>query len=80
MREVVEEIGDCIRVTVYNVVDNSIAIISLLQENPRMSAQKLAEKLSVTERTVQRNIKELQKTRKIKRVVPDKAGLWEIVS
>ena len=51
-----------------NVVDNNA-------EN----ASKLAKKLSVTTRTIQRDLAKLQKKGKIVHVGPDKGGHWEVI-
>ena len=51
-------------------------LISLIQENPKISLSKMAKELNVTSRVIERIIRN---SNKIKRVGPDKGGHWEIV-
>ena len=54
-------------------------IVVLLAENPNIGFEELAEKLSVSRRTVASDISALKKKYVIQRVGSDKNGQWEIV-
>ena len=53
-------------------------ILNFLTENPNLTAQELATKLSKTTRTIERNIKELREKGIITRLGSDKTGSWQI--
>ena len=53
-------------------------LIDLLKENPACSRKDLAEKLSVNESAVQKRLDTLRNRGLIRRVGPDKGGLWEV--
>ena len=61
-----------------NVVENEQKTLALLKENNTLSAKEIANKLKITERTIQRYIKKLQEKKLIKRIGPAKGGYWEI--
>ena len=63
---------------VENVVENEQKTLALLKENNTLSAKEIANKLKITERTIQRYIKKLQEKKLIKRIGPAKGGYWEI--
>ncbi|MFA6804169.1 MAG: ATP-binding protein [Candidatus Methanomethylophilaceae archaeon] len=54
-------------------------IISLISENPGMSAISMAESLNVSERTVRRNLSKLISAGVVMRIGSDKSGSWSIV-
>ena len=54
------------------------AIISLLTENPRFTAQQLSENIGISKRRIESNIKVLREMNKIKRIGSDKSGYWEV--
>ncbi len=54
-------------------------IVVLLAENPSIGFEELAEKLSVSRRTVASDISALKKNNVIQRVGSDKNGQWKIV-
>lgn len=54
-------------------------ILSLIRENHKISASKIAEILLITSRTTQRDLTVLKEKNIIKRVGPDKGGHWEII-
>ena len=62
-----------------NVVENEQKTLALLKENNTLSAKEIANKLKITERTIQRYIKKLQEKKLIKRIGPAKGGYWEII-
>ena len=55
------------------------AIISVLAENPRFTAQQLSENIGISKRRIESNIKVLREVNKIKRIGSDKSGYWEVV-
>ncbi|PIV62124.1 MAG: hypothetical protein COS14_02765, partial [Bacteroidetes bacterium CG02_land_8_20_14_3_00_31_25] len=57
---------------------NEQKTLALLKENNTLSAKEIANKLKITERTIQRYIKKLQEKKLIKRIGPAKGGYWEI--
>jgi ATP-dependent DNA helicase RecG len=56
------------------------SIIELIAKNPRITYTELAEMLSVTRKTIQRNLVKLQETEKVRRIGNNKTGHWEIIS
>lgn len=54
-------------------------ILSMIRENHKISASKIAEILSITSRTTQWDLTVLREKNIIKRVGPDKGGYWEIL-
>jgi ATP-dependent DNA helicase RecG len=54
-------------------------ICAQLKVNPNLSYDEIAEKLSISRRTVSRDMKELQESGKIKRVGNNRNGYWEVV-
>jgi ATP-dependent DNA helicase RecG len=60
-------------------VKTRVKIISLIKENPLITIPKLAEKIGLTVKGIEWNIKKLKEDGKLKRVGPPKGGYWEIV-
>jgi len=58
---------------------SSEKILNILQEQDRISAKELAEKLGISSRAVEKNIMKLKEKGLLKRVGPDKGGYWEII-
>ncbi|WP_440994019.1 winged helix-turn-helix transcriptional regulator [Cysteiniphilum litorale] len=56
----------------------SEAIILLLQHNPQLTRQQLAEVMGKDIRTIGRAISKLQQTNQLKRIGSDKTGYWEV--
>ncbi len=65
---------------VESVVENETKILSLLKANNTLSAKELSIKLGLTERTVQRYLRQLTARNLLKRIGPDKGGHWKIIS
>lgn len=63
---------------VENVVENEKKIVELIRSNPKYSAKQISELLGLTQRTVQRYLKELQDKNIIERIGPAKGGYWQI--
>ncbi|WP_151194105.1 winged helix-turn-helix transcriptional regulator [Cysteiniphilum sp. JM-1] len=56
----------------------SEAIILLLQHNPQLTRQQLAEVMGKDIRTIGRAISKLQQANQLKRIGSDKTGYWEV--
>ncbi|CAG1006102.1 hypothetical protein METP2_03723 [Methanosarcinales archaeon] len=54
-------------------------IILLIKENPAISANEIAEKMGLSSRAIEMQIAKLKKDNIIKRIGPDKGGIWEVV-
>jgi len=53
-------------------------IILLIKENPAISANEIAEKMGLSSRAIEMQIAKLKKDNIIKRIGPDKGGMWEV--
>ena len=58
--------------------EKKVLIYKMLQEEPTISAESIAQKLGVNKRTIERNIKELRESRYIERVGGTR-GCWKIL-
>ena len=54
-------------------------IITLIAENPNITAQEIADKMNFTKRKIEYNIKILKEKGFIKRIGSDKTGHWQII-
>lgn len=54
-------------------------MIELLIENPSITSVKLAEKIGVTKRTIERTFKSLQEKKMIERIGSKRDGNWIVV-
>ncbi len=54
-------------------------ILEIIRKDKRISVKQLAAKLSVTSRTIFREIDELKAAGKLKRVGSDRSGTWEVI-
>lgn len=54
------------------------AILLLLQHNPQLTRQQLADAIGKDLRTIGRAISKLQQTNQLKRIGPDKTGHWQV--
>lgn len=72
-------IDDVVEDVVDDVVDNERKIIELIVENNRYSATQMAGKLELSQRTIQRYLKQLQDKKIIKRIGSAKSGYWKII-
>ena len=86
-----ETLGNGLRVTFYsdlkvttnatiNIDLNSSQerILSLMEENPKITAEMISSELGITERHVRKNIKKLKDERLIERIGSNKAGVWRV--
>ena len=55
-------------------------IVALIENNPQITTQEMADSIGIDRSNVYRNIKKLQEQGIIRRVGPDKGGYWEIIS
>ncbi|HCP94079.1 MAG TPA: transcriptional regulator, partial [Bacteroidetes bacterium] len=53
-------------------------ILQLMHKNPNITTTEIASNLSVTRRTIARDIEQLKVQQKVKRKGTDKSGSWEI--
>ncbi len=58
---------------------NQKTIVSHMQNNPYITAKELSEKVGISVRKIETNIKKLKDFDYIKRIGPAKAGHWEII-
>ena len=70
------EVMASMRVADVDAENGEEKLISLIQENPKISLSKMAKELNVTSRVIERIIRN---SNRIKRVGPDKGGHWEII-
>ena len=61
-----------------NVGENEEGILNLLDNNPRLSAVKIAEKLNLSSRQVERIIKSLREKGRLVRHGANRGGFWEV--
>ncbi|NCO53492.1 MAG: HTH domain-containing protein, partial [Deltaproteobacteria bacterium] len=52
---------------------------TLVRANPKMTAQKMALALGVTDKTIKRHLKALREQGRIQRIGSDKSGHWQII-
>lgn len=54
-------------------------IVSLIKENPRHSAKSLAKEIGISAKGVEKQLAKLKSNGIIRRIGPDKGGLWEVM-
>ena len=59
--------------------DKNDTVFSLIEKDNTITADKLAEQLGVSVRTVKRELKRLKDSGQIERIGSDKTGKWKIV-
>ena len=55
-------------------------IVTLIENNPQITTQEMADSIGIDRSNVYRNIKKLQEQGAIRRVGPDKGGHWEVIT
>lgn len=60
-------------------MDKVLLILNAMQENPKVSAAKIALLLGVSSRSVEKRIRTMRENGIIRRIGPDKGGFWEII-
>ena len=63
----------------FGVNETQQQIITLIAENPNIKAQEMANKMNLTKRKIEYNMKTLKDKGLIKRVGSDKTGHWQII-
>lgn len=71
-----EKVGERVGET---LTQNQEIILSLIRENPRISARELSDKVGISARKVEENISKLKKKGLLKRIGPAKGGHWEVL-
>ena len=72
INEQINNVGD-------NVGDNRLMkVMDLIKRNNQISAKQIAIQLSVTDRTIERDIEKLKKQGKLLRIGNEKSGHWEV--
>lgn len=80
--QTVPDVGASVPVNVLvNVPVNQLSdkILTIVRANPKVTAQKLALALGVTDKTIKRHLKALREQGRIQRVGSDKAGHWHFI-
>jgi len=54
-------------------------ILRIIDGNPETTIAELAEAIGISTRSIERNLKKLQDTGKLRRIGPAKGGVWEVV-
>lgn len=54
-------------------------IINLIEQNPQITRKIIAIILGLTDSAIAKNLRNLQKEGKLRRVGPDKGGYWEVI-
>lgn len=62
-----------------SLTDIETKILKLIVKNPKMTQKNMAKELSVTDKTIGRNIANLKQRNIIKRIGTDRSGYWEII-
>ena len=60
------------------VTENERAVLLLLEEDPGYTMQQLAERLSVSRKSIASRLKKLKEKGAIKRVGSDRSGHWKV--
>ena len=60
-------------------VKTSVKILELVKSNPEITVPEIAARVSISVRTIERNIQKLQKDNLLKRVGGANGGHWEVV-
>ena len=77
-QEVIEKVIEKARVLNEKLTENRISIIKLIKENPYISKSELSKCVGISENSISRNI-EAMRDKYLRRVGPNKGGLWEII-
>ena len=74
-----ENVGDNVGEKKINVGDSKLIILNMISQNSRISASEIAKNMYITQRTVERYIKELRKDGMLVRHGSARGGYWEVV-
>ena len=72
-------VGDNVGEKKINVGDSKLIILNMISQNSRISASEIAKNMYITQRTVERYIKELRKDGMLVRHGSARGGYWEVV-
>lgn len=61
-------------------ISTSDKIIKLISENPHHSIKSLAESIGISVKGVEKQLAKLKSQERIRRIGPDKGGLWEVIA
>jgi len=76
----VEFMLEMILQTIQNVPkDRSVLILDQLTKTPEMSVRQLSELLSVSDKTIKRDLEKLKNEHKIERIGSNRKGYWQII-
>jgi len=62
------------------LTENQHIILNQMQNDPYISAKVLANKVGISVRKIETNIKKLKDLEFIKRIAPAKGGHWEVIN
>ena len=81
MSELCKMAGICIQACrlTFRGKKTSGKILNLINENNGITILELSNKMGVTARTIERNLKKLQEQKKLSRVGVAKGGHWELI-
>ena len=79
-----ENVGDMSETNVGDMSETKLSarqrvIISIIQSNPSVSAKQMSETLSVTSRTIERDLSAMQKAGIIRHEGTDNLGVWVVL-
>ena len=60
-------------------VKTSVKILQAILENAEITIPDIADRVGITTRSVERNIRKLQEEKRLRRIGPDKGGHWEVL-
>lgn len=79
IRSVTRKVTDRVTEKVTDCLDaKSIQILTLISEDPAYTSTTIAEKLSVSRKTVSQKLKEMKEKDIIERIGSDRKGYWKI--
>jgi ATP-dependent DNA helicase RecG len=80
LEKVGEKVGDKVGEKVgENLSENQQKIIQLITFNKKISAQKMAKEIGISQRKVEENIAKLRNAGLLQRIGPAKGGHWEVI-
>ena len=81
IRSVTRKVTEKVTEKVTDTLDEkSVRILDLISEDPAYTSAAIAEKLSLSRKTVSQRLKELKEKGIIERIVSDRKGYWKITN
>jgi ATP-dependent DNA helicase RecG len=77
--ETIETREETIETREENIVETGEKIIFLVLENPSITGKELAEKIGLTEKGVEWQIRKLKEEGRLQRIGPNKGGKWLVL-